>query len=105
MSSVFSRTSQNRDQACATTKEKTTHGGLPSRDTLKAAAVLAVVILLVYGQVCFLGYTLSPAVRNLGVMNGFQYGYGGREPYTLYVMDPLATGGQNWPIYAIISQH
>jgi hypothetical protein len=73
-------------------------------DTLRAAAVLAIVIILVYGEVSFLGYTLSPAVRNLGVMNGFQYGYEGREPYTFYVMDPLATGGQNWPIYAIISR-
>jgi sulfur relay (sulfurtransferase) DsrC/TusE family protein len=32
-------------------------------------------IILVYREVFFLEYTLSPAVRNLSVMNGFQYGY------------------------------
>jgi hypothetical protein len=73
-------------------------------DTLRAAAILAFVIILVYGEVCFLGYTLSPAINNSGVLSGFQYGYEGREPYNLYVMDPLATGGTMWPVYETVSR-
>jgi hypothetical protein len=111
VSSGSSRTSRNRDQGCLPTKGKATNGGLLFRDmhrripdTLRAAAILAFVIILVYGEVCFLGYTLSPAINNSGVLSGFQYGYEGRKPYNLYVMDPLATGGTMWPVYAIISR-
>jgi hypothetical protein len=73
----------------------------------KAAVILGVVIILVYGEVAFLGYTLSPAVYTHGVLSasqyGSEYGYHGRWLYYSVVMDPLATGGQNWPVYELIS--
>ena len=73
-------------------------------ETLRAAAAIGLVIVLVYGDLCFLGYTLSPAVYMHGVLSVAQYGYRGRWIYYYPVMDPLATGGQNWPIYELISK-
>jgi len=72
--------------------------------SLKAAATLALVLVLVYGEIVFFGYTLNPGLWNYGVLNVPQYGYIGRWPSSPYVMDPLATGGQNWPIYALFSK-
>ena len=73
-------------------------------DVLKAAAVLALILVLVYGEVVCLGYTLNPGLSNYGVLNVPQYGYRGRWLTYSVVMDPLATGGQNWPMYALISR-
>ncbi len=75
------------------------------REILKVAAILGLVILLVYGDVAFLGFTLSPALYSEGVLaNGTQYDYNGRRLYTSAVLDPLATGGAMWPVYQLISQ-
>jgi hypothetical protein len=78
-----------------------------TREALKAAAILGLLIVLIFGDVVFLGYTLSPALWNYGIL-GSAYRYQGRWLqwwiYGSTVMDPLATGGQNWPIYELISR-
>ena len=75
-----------------------------SREYLKVAVILAVTILLVYGDVAFMGYTLSLAVDNEGVLVGTQYGYTGRRAYSSTVLDPLSTGGQIQPALQLIVQ-
>lgn len=72
-------------------------------DSLRAALILGLVIVLVYGEVSFFGYTLNPTLWNYGVLNVPQYGYEGRWPNYAYVVDPMATAGI-WPIYAIASR-
>jgi len=76
--------------------------GVP--DSLRAAAILGLVIVLMYGEISFFGYTLNPGLWNYGVLNVPQYGYKGRWLYYGPVMDPLATGGVMWPLYAMISR-
>ena len=78
--------------------------GIVVPDDLKAAVVLALILVLVYGEIIFFGYTLNPGLWNYGVLNVPQYGYNGRWLSYQFVMDPLATGGQNWPMYALISR-
>lgn len=70
---------------------------------LEAAVVLAVVIVLMYGDIVFFGFTLSPALYNYNVLVP-PYGYSGRWIHSATVMDPLATGGQNWPVYELIGR-
>lgn len=80
--------------------------GLSRQEFLKVALILGITILLVYGDVAFLGYSLSPALYNEGVLVGTQYGYTGRPLYTApnTVLDPLATGGQIEPTFQLIVQ-
>jgi len=73
-------------------------------DIVKAAAILGLVIILMYGEVSLFGYTLNPGLWNYGVLNVPQYGYKGRWLYYAPVMDPLATGGVMWPLYVMISR-
>jgi hypothetical protein len=70
-----------------------------------AAALLGVVVVLVYGDVVFMGYTLSPTLWSLSVLIP-PFGYHGRwgAPFFPTVVDPLATGGQNWPVYVLIGK-
>ena len=81
---------------------KCSAGGIS--DSFKAAAILGLVIVLMYGEISFFGYTLNPGLWNYGVLNVPQYGYKGRWPLYACVMDPLATGGVMWPLYAITSR-
>ena len=76
--------------------------GIP--DSFKVATILGLVIVLMYGEISFPGHTLNPGLWNYGVLNVPQYGYKGRWLYTAYVMDPLATGGVMWSLYAITSR-
>jgi hypothetical protein len=80
---------------------------LTSKPTLKehlvASALLGAIIILVYGDIVFMGYTLSPALSNLNVLIP-PYGYQGRWPLFLTVIDPLASGGQNWPVNVLIAK-
>jgi hypothetical protein len=75
---------------------------LRKSESLKAAAILGAVILLAYGTISFLGYTLSPALWNYGVLVP-PYGYQGRWLSYAVNMDPLASGGAIWPVNQLIS--
>ena len=73
------------------------------REQWTAVALLGAVIVLLYGDLVFMGYTLSPALWSLNVLIP-PFGYHGRWLGYVYVMDPLATGGQNWPVYVLIGK-
>ncbi len=77
---------------------------LRREEYLKVAVILGITILLVYGDVAFMGYTLSQAVDNEGVLVGTQYGYTGRRPNFITVLDPLSTGAQIEPALQLIVQ-
>jgi len=75
------------------------------REPLEAAALFAVGIVLLYGDVVFLGFSLSPALYiRVGVVPYAPYGYHGRASVYSIWMDALASGAQNWPVYVLISK-
>jgi hypothetical protein len=75
------------------------------REHWSAVAILGAVIMLVYGDIVFMGYTLSPALSlwSASVLTP-PFGYAGRSILFPTVIDPLATGGQNWPVYVLIGK-
>lgn len=73
------------------------------REHWTAVAILGTVIMLVYGDIAFMGYTLSPALWNWNVLIP-PFGYHGRWLLFPNVLDPLATGSQNWPAYVLIAK-
>jgi hypothetical protein len=73
------------------------------REHWSAVAIFGAVIMLVYGDVVFMGYTLSPALWSSNVLTP-PFGYAGRSILFPTVIDPLATGGQNWPVYVLIGK-
>ena len=75
---------------------------LSREECLKIAMILGITILLVYGDITFLGHSLSPALYSEGVLVGTQYGYSGRKIYSSPVLDPLGTGGQIEPALQLI---
>lgn len=80
--------------------------GRPSvcREHWTAVAILGAVIMLVYGDIVFTGYTLSPALLSWNVLIP-PFAYHGRLPTAGFtVLDPLASGSQNWPVYVLISK-
>jgi len=44
-----------------------------------SSLILALVVILAYGEIVFLGYTLSPATFSPGVLSFGPYGYYGRR--------------------------
>jgi len=73
------------------------------RERCTAAAILGVAIMLVYGEIAFMGYTLSPALWSFNVLIP-PFGYHGRWVTYPTVLDPLGTGSQNWPVYVLIDK-
>ena len=73
------------------------------REHWTAVVILGAVIVLVYGDVVFLGYTLSPAVYAFAVLTP-PFGYHGRWLLYGIEMDPVAAGQQNWPVYVLIGK-
>jgi hypothetical protein len=73
------------------------------REAVRVAVILGLVILLVYGDVAFLGFTLSPALSTYAVLSP-PYGYTGRlvPKLTWNVIDPQASGGSIWPVNQLI---
>ena len=73
------------------------------RETVRAAAFIGLIVVLMYGDIVFFGFTLSPALVTSGVLTP-PYGYSGRWILSFFVMDPLASGGQSWPVYELIGR-
>jgi len=75
-----------------------------AKEALRVGIILALAVILIYGDVVFLGYTLSPAVYNYAVLIPPPTGYHGRWLVSSPVMDPLASGGVIWPTNLLISR-
>jgi hypothetical protein len=72
-----------------------------------AIGILGMVILLIYGDVAFMGYTLSPALFGSSLTRAVvipPFGYKGRWLLYNIELDPLAAGGQNWPVSVLIGR-
>jgi hypothetical protein len=76
-----------------------------SNEYLCAALILGAIVALTYGDVVFLGNSLSPATYNAGATALGPYGYDGRRIAELPVIDPMAAGQQMWPLRRLVAQY
>jgi len=78
---------------------------LEEHELVLSSLVLALVVILVYGEIVFLGYTLSPAAFSPGVLSSGPYGYDGRRIAQLPLIDAWASGVQELPMNRLVAQY
>jgi hypothetical protein len=71
--------------------------------SFRAAIILGLVVLLAYGDIVLLGYSINPSIYSIGVLTP-PYGYHGRWIHYSPVIDPLAVGGAINPAYVLIDK-
>ena len=78
---------------------------LSRHERLAVSLALALVVILSYGNVVFMGSTLLPSGYVAGVTPTGPYGYSGRKIGTLPTIDPAAVGTQNHPLHMLVIQY
>ena len=75
------------------------------KDMILPCLVLGLVVVLAYGEVVFLGYTLSPASYCPGVLAEGSYGYEGRRIAQYPMLDAWASGLSEVPMNRLVMQY
>jgi len=77
---------------------------LRKNDIIALSILLAIVVAFVYGEVVFLGHTLSPATFSPGILGLGSWSYEGRRIAQSPMLDYWAAGVQNLPINRLVAE-
>lgn len=77
---------------------------LRENDIIALSILLAIVVAFVYGDVVFLGHTLSPATFSLGILESGPWQYEGRRVAQYPMLDSWSADVQNLPINRLVAE-